>query len=96
MMGERTVMQEALFYSFSNEDHVPADHLLRAIDRFVARRDPSPLKRKPDALTLKQGEGLSSNHRNRSCFSTFVQKARAAPGNYFGFYFIGGRVYFGL
>ena len=35
MMGERTVMQEALFYSFSLEDHVPADHLLRAIDRFV-------------------------------------------------------------
>ena len=26
MMGERTVMQEALFYSFSFEDHVPADH----------------------------------------------------------------------
>lgn len=27
MMGERTVMQEALFYSFSIEDHVPGDHL---------------------------------------------------------------------
>jgi transposase len=35
MMGERTVMQEALFYSFSIEDHVPADHLLRSIDRFL-------------------------------------------------------------
>ena len=35
MMGERTVMQEAMFYSFSIEDHVPADHLLRSIDRFV-------------------------------------------------------------
>ena len=35
MMGERTVMQEALFYSFSIEEHVPADHLLRSIDRFV-------------------------------------------------------------
>ncbi len=35
MMGERTVMQEALFYSFSLERHVPADHLLRSIDRFV-------------------------------------------------------------
>jgi len=34
-MGDRTVMQEALFYSFSLEDHVPADHLLRSIDRFV-------------------------------------------------------------
>lgn len=35
MMGARTVMQEALFYSFSLEDHVPQSHLLRAVDRFV-------------------------------------------------------------
>jgi transposase len=35
MMGERTVMQEALFYGFSVERHVPEDHLLRRIDRFV-------------------------------------------------------------
>ena len=35
MMGERTVMQESLFYEFSLERHVPPDHLLRSIDRFV-------------------------------------------------------------
>jgi transposase len=35
MMGERSVIQEELFYSFSIEKHVPADHLLRSIDRFV-------------------------------------------------------------
>ncbi len=35
MMGERTVMQEALFYSFSLERHMPSDHMLRKIDRFV-------------------------------------------------------------
>jgi transposase len=35
MMGERRVAQEALFYEFSLERHVPANHLLRAIDRFV-------------------------------------------------------------
>jgi transposase len=35
MMGERRVMQEELFYGFNLERHVPADHLLRAIDRFV-------------------------------------------------------------
>lgn len=34
-MGEQVVMQEELFYGFSLERHVPADHLLRAIDRFV-------------------------------------------------------------
>ena len=35
MMGERTVAQEALFYSFNIERHVPTDHLLRSIDRSV-------------------------------------------------------------
>ena len=35
MMGERAVAQEALFYSFSLERHVPASHMLRSIDRFV-------------------------------------------------------------
>ena len=39
MMGERTVAQEALFYSFNLERHVPADHLLRSIDRFVDLSD---------------------------------------------------------
>src|SRR3954453_8084921 len=34
MMG-RQVEQAALFYEFSLEKHVPADHLLRSIDRFV-------------------------------------------------------------
>src|ERR1700726_465859 len=35
MMGERRVQQEALFYEFSLERHVPETHLLRHIDRFV-------------------------------------------------------------
>ena len=42
MMGERLGMQESLFYEFRFEDHVPADHLLRGIDRFV---DLSELRR---------------------------------------------------
>lgn len=35
MMGERRVAQEALFYEFSLERHVPDDHWVRSIDRFV-------------------------------------------------------------
>ena len=35
MMGDRRVDQAALFYEFSLERHVPADHMLRSIDRFV-------------------------------------------------------------
>ena len=39
MMGERRVMQEALFYGFSLERHVPDNHMLRRIDRFVDLSD---------------------------------------------------------
>ena len=39
MMGERHVDQEALFFGFSLERHVPVGHLLRAIDRFVDLSD---------------------------------------------------------
>ena len=35
MMGPRQEAQTSLFYEFSLEDHVPQDHLLRSIDRFV-------------------------------------------------------------
>ena len=35
MMGDRVVMQESLFYQFRLNDHVPANHMLRAIDRFL-------------------------------------------------------------
>ena len=35
MMGDRRADQGALFYEFCLERHVPQDHLLRAIDRFV-------------------------------------------------------------
>ena len=39
MMGQRQVDQAALFYEFSLERHVPAAHLLRAIDRFIDLSD---------------------------------------------------------
>jgi len=35
MMGDRLVDQAALFYDFSLDQHVPAEHMLRAIDCFV-------------------------------------------------------------
>src|SRR6202162_362023 len=42
MMGPRQVEQGVLFYNFSLDAHVPGDHLLRSIDRFV---DLSELRR---------------------------------------------------
>lgn len=51
MMGERKVAQEALFYSFSLDRHVPTEHLLRSIDRFVdlsgIREHGTPWKSEP-------------------------------------------------
>lgn len=35
MMGNQGGGQERLFYSFNLDDHVPKDHLLRGIDRFL-------------------------------------------------------------
>ena len=35
MMGHRQVDQSVLFYEFSLERHIPTDHLLRSIERFV-------------------------------------------------------------
>ncbi|MBT6314779.1 MAG: IS5/IS1182 family transposase, partial [Alphaproteobacteria bacterium] len=34
-MGERQGLQSSLFFAFSLEDNVPADHLLRQMDQFV-------------------------------------------------------------
>jgi transposase len=46
MMGPRQVEQRALFYDFSLDAHVPPDHFLRSIDRFVdlseVRRELAP------------------------------------------------------
>lgn len=35
MMGPKQGAQAALFYEFSLDSHVPQDHMLRSIDRFV-------------------------------------------------------------
>lgn len=40
MMGQ-TASQDQLFYAFNLTDHVPRDHLLRGIDRFL---DPAELR----------------------------------------------------
>jgi transposase len=39
MMGQRSGGHRQLFYSFNLEDHIPPDHLLRGIDRFLDLSD---------------------------------------------------------
>ncbi len=35
MMGQQADSQNGLFYAFNLEDHVPQNHLLRGVDRFL-------------------------------------------------------------
>jgi len=35
MMGQRSGGHRRLFYSFNLDDHIPSDHLLGGIDRFL-------------------------------------------------------------
>jgi transposase len=39
MMGQHSGKQDRLFYSFNLDEHVPADHLLRSIDRYLDLTD---------------------------------------------------------
>ena len=39
MMGRQSGGQEKLFYSFNLEDHIPDNHLLRGIDRYLDLSD---------------------------------------------------------
>lgn len=39
MMGHQSGVQEQLFFCFSLENHIPKDHLLRGINRFLDLRD---------------------------------------------------------
>ena len=39
MMGHQATGREQLFYTFSMEDHVPDNHLLRGINRFLDLSD---------------------------------------------------------
>jgi len=56
MMRERQVQQDALLYEFSLERHVPTEHLLRSVDRFVelegVRRELAPFTAREVGLRL--------------------------------------------
>ena len=52
MLGDQQVVQDALFYEFSLERHVPVGHMLRAIDRF-ADLDVAERPRQPDHGSAK-------------------------------------------
>ena len=57
MMGQRTGLQEQLFYEFRLDDWVPADHLLRKIDAVLDRGSRKTRRwRKPDSNSESRSE----------------------------------------
>jgi hypothetical protein len=62
MMGHRQVEQAALFHEFSLERHVPTDHLLRSIDRFVELGE---IRRESWPASTAHWGAAESRHRRR-------------------------------
>ena len=75
MMGHRQVERAALFYEFSLERHIPADHWLRSIDRFIELGGLRRLCRrcKPDQSRCQSAEG----DRGREGSSTGSRRPRS-------------------
>ena len=60
MMGSRQGAQDALFYEFSLEDHVPADHLIRS-ERSKGRIPPRRHSPKPAETRKARRAGPPTN-----------------------------------
>ena len=73
-------MQEALFYEFSIERQVPADHLLRSIDRFVELSGPCGA----DALHRRDTEPHSLRHRPCCPAGRLVRRRRLRQPDHLG------------
>lgn len=82
MMGERTVMQEALFYAFSVERHVPADHLLRSMRRASSAGEERRRREMAFSSDRRQrASGRSHPVRGAGCD---VHRTRADLSSFFG------------
>jgi hypothetical protein len=82
MIGHRQVEQAALFYEFSLERHIPADRVLRSIDRFVElgalERHAAPHRahRAPEMIKFKRHRASSDielNARRKSASATALR-----------------------
>jgi transposase len=71
MMGQ-TASQDQLFYAFNLADHVPRDHLLRGIDRFL------------DLSELRQHLAPYYSHTDRPSIDPELMVRMLVVGYYFG------------
>jgi hypothetical protein len=68
-------MQEALFYGFSLERHLPDGHMLRRIDRQIFARDPAyNSRREPATFVARAGTHSSSREREREAKPFFRER----------------------
>jgi transposase len=72
MMGQHSGNQDRLFYSFNLDAHVPADHLLRGIDRFL------------DLTQLRQHLAPFYSHTGRPSFDPELMVRMLLVGYCFG------------
>jgi hypothetical protein len=73
MMGQRQVEQAALFYEFSLERHIPTDHVLRSIHRFVELGEANSEAARPRLWSKGSRTGSRcSSLRHFSSFAAFV------------------------
>jgi hypothetical protein len=61
MMGQRTGGQKPLFYSFKRDDHVPADHLLRGIDRCLDLGELRACEKFKDCCSFMSPQGAAES-----------------------------------
>ena len=82
MMGVRPVHQNALFYEFSLERHVPERHLLRSIDRFVEldglRQELAPFYSEMGRPSVEKGR-LDPTHTRNSVKKIICFKSLGVP-----------------
>ena len=76
MMGERRVMQEALFYGFSRERHVPDNHLAMASGLRGRRGAFAPNFRSAYAVDARAHEARCN--KPTSLVATLCYRARAS------------------
>jgi hypothetical protein len=84
MLGERKVQQDASFYEFSLERHVPEEHLLRAIDGFVEldglRRGLEPLPAANGSFSSMSTTGRANRGRPKSTLLSRSERLRLMAG----------------
>jgi hypothetical protein len=94
MMGSQMSAQERLFYSFNLEDHIPPNHLLRGVDRFLdldsLREHLAPFYShtgRPSMSSWLEDTGVRKNHKSRTATFSGSRDPASSPRSSAAFVF---------